>query len=386
MPSTPFRRQSPQRRFRSARPFSPVLAKVEQYLQARMPGARIRKVGQTRKQETTQEEEEAMSEKGSDSKFVVGIDVAKEKLDVALRLANGKWRSKVVANGPQGFSALVEWLAKQDVHHAHVCMEATGSYWEAVATHLSDAGFNVSVVNPAQVRSHGGASGIRTKTDLVDAKLIGDFCHKHAPAAWQPPSRAVRTLRALVARREALVGLRTEESNRLQVAHESVRDSIETVLRHLEEEIAKIEKQIHKDIDDDPTLREQRDLLDSIPGLGKVTIPTLLSRFGGPLRFEKAKQAVAFAGLDVAHHESGSSVRGRSHMSKAGPSNLRRALYMPAVVSMTHTKWGKQFAQRLLAAGKPKKLIIGALMRKLVAMAFAILKSGRAFDPALHTA
>lgn len=321
-----------------------------------------------------------------DLEFVVGIDVAKDKLDVALRLPTGKWRSKVVANGHQGFAALVDWMAKQGVRQAHVCMEATGIYWEAVATHLSDAGFKVSVVNPAQIKSHAGASGIRTKTDVVDAKLIGDFCHRHAPTAWQPPSRAVRTLKALVARREALVGLRTEESNRLHVAHESVRGSIETVLRHLEEEIAKIEQQIHKGIDEDPTLREQRDLLDSIPGLGRVTIPTLLSRFGGELRFDKAKQAVAYAGLDVAHHESGSSVRGRSHMSKAGPSNLRRALYMPAVVSMTHTSWGRQFAQRLLAAGKPKKLIIGALMRKLVSMAYAILKSRQAFNPALHGA
>jgi transposase len=323
---------------------------------------------------------------GGGREFVVGIDVAKDKLDVALRLPSGKWRSKVVVNGHKGFVALVEWLAKQGVAQAHVCMEATGVYWEAVATHLSDAGFEVSVVNPAQIKSHGGASGVRTKTDVVDAKLIGDFCYRHAPAPWQPPSRAVRTLRALVARREALVELRTEESNRLQVAHESVRDSIETVLRHLDEEIAKIEKQIHKDIDADPTLREQRELLDSIPGLGKVTIPTLLGRYGGPLRFEKPKQAVAFAGLDVAHHESGSSVRGRSRMSKTGPSKLRRALYMPAVVCMTQTSWGKAFAQRLLAAGKPKKLIIGALMRKLVETAYAILKSGKPFDPALHRA
>lgn len=318
--------------------------------------------------------------------FVVGIDVAKAKLDIALRLPGGKWRNKVLANNSTGFKALVEWLGKQGVHSAHVCMEATGIYWERVAEHLSDAGFAVSVVNPAQIKAHAGACGVRTKTDVVDAKLIADFCLRQAPAVWQAPSPAIRTLRALVARREALVSLKTEESNRLLVAHDSVRESIQKVLDHLNEQIASIEKQIKQDIDDDPTLREQSQLLDSIPGLGKITIPTLLSRYGGPLRFEKAKQAVAFAGLDVAHHESGSSVRGRPRMSKTGPSKLRRALYMPAVVCMTHTAWGKAFTKRLLEAGKPRMLILGALMRKLVEMTYAILKSGKPFDPALHGA
>jgi len=318
--------------------------------------------------------------------YVVGIDVAKPKLDVALRLPEGKWRNKVVVNSASGFKALVEWLTKQGASSAHICMEATGIYWEGVAEYLSDAGFAVSVVNPAQIKAHAGASGVRTKTDVVDAKVIGDFCFRHAPALWQAPSPAIRTLRALVARREALVSLRTEESNRLLVAHESVRESIQKILEHLDEQIAMIEKQIKQDIDNDPTLREQRQLLESIPGLGKVTIPTLLSRYGGPLRFEKAKQAVAYAGLDIAHHESGTSVRGRPRMSKTGPSKLRRALYMPAVVCMSHTAWGKAFTKRLVEAGKPKMLILGALMRKLVEMAYAILKSGKPFNPALHGA
>lgn len=317
---------------------------------------------------------------------VVGIDVAKSKLDVALRLPSGKWRNKVVPNNPQGFALLIDWLGRQGGASAHVCMEATGVYWERLAEHLSDAGFAVSVVNPARIKAHAGASGVRTKTDVVDAKVIGDFCLRHVPDVWQAPSPAVRTLRALVARRDALVALRTEESNRLEVAHESVRHSIQTVLDHLQVQITQIEKQIKQDIDDDPTLREQRDLLASIPGLGKVTVPTLLSRYGGVLRFDKAKQAVAYAGLDVSHHESGDSVRGRSQLSKAGPSKLRRALYMPAVVCMTQTSWGKTFTARLLAAGKPKKLILGALMRKLVEMAYAILKSGKPFNPAMHGA
>jgi transposase len=315
----------------------------------------------------------------------VGIDVAKAKLDVALKQSAGKWRTKVVANTPAGFEELRSWLAKHGVIQAHVCMEATGIYWERVAEDLADHGFAVSVVNPAQIKAFGAAVGVRTKTDVVDAKVIAQFCASQRPAIWQPPSKSVRRLRALVGRREALVDLRTQETNRLEVAaSEAVRKSIEQVLATLNEQIADIERQIAKDVDDDPTLREQRDLLASIPGVGDKTIGTFLSHFGGQLRFQTARQAVAFAGLDTQQHESGSSVRGKPRLSKKGHASIRRALYMPAVVAMGRTEWGRAFASRLLAAGKPKKLILGALMRKIVAIAYGVLKSGTPFNPALH--
>jgi transposase len=316
---------------------------------------------------------------------VVGIDVAKAKLDVALKQLAGKWRTKVVANTPAGFEELRSWLAKHGVERARVCMEATGVYWEQVAQDLADHGFAVSVVNPAQIKAFGAASGVRTKTDVVDAKVIAEFCVRHTPPSWQPPSRSVRRLRALVGRREALVELRTQETNRLEVAAtDAVRNSIERVLATINEQIADIERQIGKDVDDDPTLREQRQLLASIPGVGDKTIATFLSHYGGELRFAKTRQAVAFAGLDTAKHESGTSVRGKPRLSKMGHAAIRRALYMPAVVAMTKTSWGRAFAARLLSAGKPKKLILGALMRKLVTIAYGVLKSRTPFNPALH--
>ena len=316
---------------------------------------------------------------------IVGIDVAKAKLDVALKRPAGKWRSKVVANTAAGFAELRLWLAKHGVGCAHVCMEATGVYWEGVAADLADHGFAVSVVNPAQIKSFAGAMGVRTKTDAVDAKVIAEFCADRAPSLWQPPSKSVRRLRALVGRRDALVDLRTQESNRLQVASDGeVRRSIEQVIATLDEQIKKIERQIAKDIDDDPTLKQQSELLASIPGVGDKTIAMFLSHYGGMLRFDKTRQAVAFAGLDTRQHESGSSVQGKPRLSKMGNSAIRRALYMPAVVAMTKTPWGKAFSSRLLAAGKPKMLILGALMRKIVAIAYGVLKSGTPFNPAIH--
>jgi transposase len=333
-----------------------------------------------------EQEMKAQSASEQARQAIVGIDVAKAKLDVALKLASGKWRTKVVANNVGGFEELRSWLTKHGVSCAHVSMEATGVYWEAVAADLADHGFAVSVINPAQIKAFGESRGSRTKTDQVDAKLIAEFCAERAPTLWQPPSKSVRRLRALVNRREALIDLRTQESNRLEVAPtQDVTKSIESVIAHLDQQIKEIERQIKKDIDDDPTLKTQRQLLDSIPGLGDRTIPMLLSHYGGELRFDTARQAVAFAGLDTKKHESGSSVKGKPRLSKMGHSQIRRGVYMPAVVAMTNTAWGKAFSSRLLAAGKPKKLILGALMRKIVGIAYGVLKSGIPFNPALHT-
>ena len=316
---------------------------------------------------------------------VVGVDIAKAKLDVALKMPAGKWKTKVVVNSAAGFAELRAWLEKHGVTCAHVCMEATGVYWERLAEDLADHGFAVSVINPAQIKSFAGAMGVRTKTDAVDARVIAEFCASANPRLWIAPAKSVRRLRALVGRREALVELRTQETNRLEVAAtEEVRRSIEEVIAHLGQQIVLIERQIKKDVDDDPTLRQQRELLASIPGVGDATVAMFLAHYGGELRFEKTRQAVAFAGLDTRQHESGSSVHGKPRLSKKGHSSIRRALYMPAVTAMSRTAWGKAFRDRLLAAGKPKKLILGALMRKIVAIAYGVLKSGHPFNPALH--
>ena len=115
---------------------------------------------------------------------VVGIDVSKAKLDVALRRPDGKLRSKVVENSPSGFVALTAWLGTHGVTQVHACLEATGTYWEAVAEYLVDAGHTVSVVNPAQIKAFGSAGLVRTKTDRVDAKLIAAFCVALQPPPW----------------------------------------------------------------------------------------------------------------------------------------------------------------------------------------------------------
>ena len=255
----------------------------------------------------------------------LGIDVAKAKLDCALRLTSGKFRHKVVDNTPAGFKTLDDWLTKESAAGLQVCMEATGIYWEAVAEHLAARPeTTVSVVNPAQIKAFGASRMVRTKTDKVDAKLIAQFCAERQPEPWQAPTPAEKTLRALVLRLDALQAMRTQESNRLEVARESVAEGIAKHLTWLDDEIARLSKAIRDHIDNDPTLKDKHRLLDSIPGLGERTTAVLLAFLAEPARFENARQVAAFAGLDPRQHESGSSVRGKPRLSKVGHSFLTR--------------------------------------------------------------
>jgi transposase len=278
----------------------------------------------------------------------LGIDVSKDKLDCAL-CVDGKCKSKVVTNNPQGFTDLLNWLHKWHVGSPHVCMEATGVYWEACAEFLTAHDLQVSVVNPAQIKAFGGSRLVRTKTDAVDARLIAEFCQRMTPETWQPPSPAEQALRALVQRLDALQRMHTQESNRLGVARDTVRKGIADHLAWLDKEIAALTKQIRDHIDGDPDLKRK-----------------------------------TFAGLNPRQHQSGSSVNGKPRMSKVGHALLRKALYMPALVTLYKTAWGKVFRSRLAAAGKPPKLIIGAMMRKLLHVAFGVLKSGQPFNSTLH--
>lgn len=319
----------------------------------------------------------------NDEPVFLGMDVSKAHLDCAV-LVGGKYRNKRFANTAAGLDELGQWLQRFSSGPRVVCMEATGTYWELAAATLADTGHRVSVVNPALVKAYAQSEGLRVKTDAVDARLLASFCREKRPEAWVPPSPSERALRALVLRHQALVEMQTQEKNRIQVARDEVREDLQSHLAWLEQAIERIEKAIAQTIDDDPDLRGRRDLLDSIPGLGERTIAVLLAYCGKD--FRQARQFVAFAGLSVRLHESGSSVRGKPRMSKVGHAALRRALYMPAMVALYRTDWGRVFRERLAAHGKAPKLIIGAMMRKLAQVAFGVLKSGKPFNPALHGA
>jgi len=201
---------------------------------------------------------------------IIGVDISKLKFDICLLRENGKFKHRVFSNTEAGFLQLSTWLEKQKVERVHACMEATGTYSEALATYLSDAGHVVSVVNPAAIKAYAQSQLSRTKTDKADATLIAQFCQERKPPQRQPQPAEVREVQALVRRLEALLEMHQMEVNRLEagVAAVSVRESLSEHIAFLNEEIARTEKLIRDHINQHPTIRGQRELLVSIPGRG----------------------------------------------------------------------------------------------------------------------
>jgi transposase len=313
---------------------------------------------------------------------ILGIDISKAKFDVALMVEGKIKKSHLFENAQDGFEALSGWLLKQGFTSVSACMEATGCYGDALATYLHDQGFVVSVVNPAQIKSFSGAQLSRAKTDKADAKLIAQFYQQMCPAPWSPPPMHVRELQALVQRLSALAQMERQEQNRMGTAPAVIRPSISTVLATVKAEIKTVEAMIRDHIDRHPDLKNQSELLESIPGIGKATIFRVLAFIGDVQRFDHAKSLAAFVGVNPTVHQSGSSVRGKPRLSKKGNSVIRKALYMPAIVARRYNPVIKEFADRLKKAGKPNMLIIGAVMRKLLHIIYGVLKSGMPFDPA----
>jgi transposase len=314
---------------------------------------------------------------------ILGLDIAKSKFNVCLLQHSGKLRHKVFPNTAAGFGQLREWLTRQGVHRVHACMEPTGTYGESLALHLHQAGHTVGVVNPAAIKAFAQSRLSRTKTDRVDAELIARFCLAQAPPAWTPLPREVRELQALVRRLESLIEMKVMEENRLSsgMVVEAVRESVEAHLSYLNEQIKRCQELIRQHINSHPTLRRQSRLLDSIPGIAATTAALLLSEITDITQYRSARQVAAYAGLVPRERQSGSSVRGRTRLSKTGNARLRRALYFPAITALRCSPFFQAWAQGLQPRGKCKMSVICAVMRKLVHIAYGVLKSGKEFDP-----
>lgn len=313
----------------------------------------------------------------------LGIDISKAKFDVALLLDTGKLRHKVFPNTPAGYKLLSDWLSKHKAERAHACMEATGTYSDALALYLHAAGHTVSVVNPAIIKAFAATEMSRTKTDKADASVIARYCSKHQPPAWSPPPPEISQLQALLRRLDALIEMRQQEVNRMDAAMDAslVKESLTNHISYLDEQIALTQSQIKDHIDRHPGLKQQRDLLGSIPGIGDLTAAKLLAEIVDISQYGSARQVAAFAGLVPRHHQSGTSVRGKPRLSKVGTSRLRKALYFPAIVATQHNPVIKAMSERLRERGKCPMQIIGAAMRKLIHLAYGVLKSGKPFDP-----
>jgi transposase len=318
--------------------------------------------------------------------FYLGVDVSKAKLDcLLLDSTTGKVKSKSIQNTNAGFKQLIEWLAEKKAPNAHVIMEPTGVYHEPAALALIDAGLTLSLVNPAQLRQFARGLGVKNKTDKADSTVLARYGETLKPEAWQPPSKSARHLKALLARRDAIADDLQREQNRQEaiefaVSPDEVKQSIIQSISFLKAELKRLEDTIKQHIDSDPDLRCKKDLLETIPGVGERVSSNLTALFSAKT-FDSAEQLAAYLGLVPVQWESGTSVRGRPRLSKAGPSQLRKLLYMPAVVARQWNPHIKSFSERLIAKGKSKMAVIGACMRKLAHLCFGVVHTGRPYDP-----
>ncbi len=314
--------------------------------------------------------------------YEVGIDISKTKFDACL-LVDNKTKQKTFGNSYEGFSSLVNWLVEHDATAAHVSMEGTGRLWEPLAEYLASHHYVVSVVNPARIKGFAQSEMRRSKTDKIDAKIIARFCRAQSPTAWVAPPAEVKAIRDMQRYVDSLKENRARESNRLQssaVMDERVCRAIQEHIAYLDREIEALESEILDFVESHKKLRRDFDLLTSVIGVGQTTAVTFMGELASAANFATSRQLEVFCGIAPRLYESGSSVRSRSRMSKVGNSRIRKALYMPALCAMRTNPALHEFASRLKSAGKPGRVVVCAVMRKLLRIMYAVLKSGRPFD------
>ena len=313
--------------------------------------------------------------------ITVGIDLSKLKFDAAV-LCDGKTKDRVFANNIDGFEKFVAWLAPHPLNDLHICMEGTGRFWEPLAEYLVARGFAVSVVNPLQIKGFADSELRRSKTDRIDARIISRFCKALVPAVWTPPSPQIKKMRDYQRHLDSLIEDRTRQINRFKSGEldDCVKESIGRNLKHLGSEIEWFEKQIELMIKDSEELSPARKIM-TIIGVGQATAAKVIGELGSIDRFQRTREAEIFCGLAPRQYESGSSVRGKSKLSKRCNTRIRAALFMASLSGMRHNPQLRTFAERLRSKNKLGKVIVCAVARKLLRMIFAILRSGNDYDP-----
>ena len=317
------------------------------------------------------------------NKFYCGIDVSKKKLDVML-LAQEKFHYKVVDNSNDGVIFLQEWIKSKLEKDAfvHFCMEATNVYHELLAfSLLENKNYKVSVVNPRIVKSF-AKSLVKIKNDKTDAKILAEFCKERNPRPFSPQSKERRELRDLSRLMDNLVELRIMQKVRLQTFNtEAAARVVKATLNSIDNTIAETEEEIKYYYNTYPELHKEYELLNSIPSFGKRVSNVLISEiYKDEYGMYNSKRLTAFFGLEIREMESGSSVWSKPRITKFGNPRVRNMLYMAALVAIRHNTKMSDFYLRLVNKGKPKKLALIAVARKLLVVACAILNSQKPYE------
>ena len=308
----------------------------------------------------------------------IGIDVSKASLDIATDCGSHHLQ---VPNTPIGFDCLLKWLKNHNGVH-QIALEASGRYGEAVAQILIDQGYAVSYLNPKQIHQFAKIKLHYNKTDKQDAKLIAEYCKLFKPSLYQPHDTQRQQLQQRSRRLDQLQKMRQQEVNRSKsgIQDPFTQDQIQSTIAYFDGLIAQTKQAIDDLIQRDGYLVQQHRLLVSIKGIGDKTASLILAELNID-DFDSARQLAAYIGITPQQFQSGTSVNKRASISKQGNARLRSGLYMPAIVAKRYNRPCQIFAQRLQDKQKQGKVIVIAVMRKLVHQIYAILKSGRPFDP-----
>ena len=305
----------------------------------------------------------------------IGLDISKNTMDVTLITAKGEMDYIKIGNSHEGFEKLIGWIKTKRVRKIAISMEATGIYYEQAAEYLS-AVYTVYVINPFKIKDYAKSQFSHTKTDKADSKLIADKLTPFRPS--ENP-----TLYKLINLLQQLKQQKHESQNRLHTAKDPfIRSTHETIILLLSKKIEETSKRIDSTIKQQKSLNVEYQNLQTIPAIGKDTAAILLRHLTDKT-FRTANQFVSFAGLSPKIEQSGSSVNKKGRLSRYGHRQLKRALFMPALVAY-RIKAFPQLVKNLEAAKKPKMVVIVAIMRKLAKIAYYIHKTQKPFDKARH--
>jgi transposase len=304
----------------------------------------------------------------------VGIDVSKDKLDVAVLGEGCVWQ---VDNSSEGIASLVQQL--QEFHPELIVVEATGGYQRGVAEGLFAAGLAVAVVNPARVRQFARACGLLAKTDKLDAQVLAVFGQKVQPRQYEGKSEVGKQLSALLVRRRQLEEMLKAEQNRLRTISQSVRGSVERIIACLKDEKKLLDAQIQQFVAEQESWQEPTNILGSAPGVGMVTTATLLAELPELGKMDRKKIA-ALVGVAPMNFDSGKKRGYRK--TKGGRTNVRSVLYMSTLVATRYNPLIRAQYQQLLKRGKLKKVALTACMRKFLTILNAMLRDKQPFRSA----
>jgi len=301
----------------------------------------------------------------------VGIDVSKDRLDVAVL---GESQEKQVDNTFSGITQLVEWM--QDLQAELIVVEATGGYQRAVVEALFWAGLSVAVVNPARVRQFARACGLLAKTDKLDAQVLAVFGQRVQPRRYAAKSEAEKELSALLVRRKQVEEMLKAEQNRLRTVSPSLRGSLERMIAVLKEEKKRLDEQIRELMNEQKAWQEQLEILRSAPGVGMVTSATLLAELPELGKIDRKKVA-ALVGVAPMNYDSGKKRGYRK--TKGGRTDVRSVLYMSTLVATRYNPVIQTQYQHLLKRGKLKKVALTACMRKFLTILNAMVRDQQPF-------